>query len=61
MYKEFFNYDLNLQIGQSMLTHDNRNRIPYILKDDEGKYRVIQSIPITGFKSQLHGDETALD
>ena len=59
MYKEFFDYDLNLQKGQSMLTQDNHNRIPYILKDDEGKYRVIESIPITGFKSHLRGDAVA--
>lgn len=61
MFKDFFNYDLDLQIGQSMLTHDNHNRIPYILKDHEGGYRVIWSLPIIGNQYQGFGDKLKWD
>ncbi len=48
MFKHFFGADVKLEIGKSMLDEDNCNRIPYIVRKDDGSYKVFKLQPITG-------------
>ncbi len=48
MFKSFFNADVELEIGVSMLDSRNMNRIPFIRMLEDGTYSTEKYGPITG-------------